>query len=250
MLISMFSLTLDWPMYSRRFLGRRLSSNDRSSARGIGLSSVPRSGGVRSGIVAPSLSGESSQALPQKVFERSIAGGATRDPLERLLGGGSRVTEVDQRRHHVLPDAVGAARRARLRGLAGAEEGRDLSLQLEHDALGGLTPHAGDRGELRQVARRYGPRQLLDAGAREYRDRDLRPDAADRDQLQEEILLALRSETVQDQRVLAHVRVDPERNLASFAGKVVEGRDRDVDLVTNSLDVDEDQVGLLREQAT
>ena len=64
----------------------------------------------------------------------------------------------------------------------------------------------GDRAE--QVARR---------AARERRHRDLGADAADRDQLQEEVALLLAGEAVELQRVLARDEMGVQRRLARRA---------------------------------
>ena len=48
--------------------------------------------------------------------------------------------------------------------------------------------------------------------ARQDRQRQLRADAADRDQPLEQLLLERRREPVERDRVLAHVRVDPQRD--------------------------------------
>src|SRR3546814_1883994 len=51
--------------------------------------------------------------------------------------------------------------------------------QFEHDALGGLLADAGDADERGHVAGLHQARELVDAGARQHRQRDLRADAAD-----------------------------------------------------------------------
>ena len=58
------------------------------------------------------------------------------------------------------------------------------------------------------------PDQLRRLDARQHRQRQLRADAADRDQPLEQILLERRREPEERDDVLAHVRVDPQRDRA------------------------------------
>ena len=110
---------------------------------------------------------------------RALAVGAVEQPL----GLRRRVAEVEQ--------AV-AGQGARILGPADRDLGavgvaldlaRDLLAQLDDDPLGGALADSRHRLEALGVAGGDRPQQLARRPARERRDRDLGPDAADRDQL-------------------------------------------------------------------
>ena len=69
------------------------------------------------------------------------------------------------------------------------------------------------------------------------------------DQPLEQLPFEVGEESIQLQRVLAHVRVDAQRDLAPLLADVVEGRQRDVHFVPDALHVDDDPVRLLVEHA-
>src|SRR5688572_12912379 len=92
-----------------------------------------------------------------------------------------------------------------------------------------------------------GGHELAGLDAREHRDRKLRADPADRDQPFEDLLLERREKSVQLERVLADVGVDPKRDLrARFTG-VVERAEGHADMVANALDINDKQIGLFVE---
>ena len=68
-----------------------------------------------------------------------------------------------------------------------------------------------------------------------------------RDQPLEQLLLERGEKSVQLQRVLAHVRVDAQRDLGAVVADVVVGGQRHVHLVADALHVDDDPVRLLVE---
>src|SRR5258705_22813 len=78
-----------------------------------------------------------------------------------------------------------------------------LLLQLEHDALGRLLADAGDRLEACRVLADDRAPQLLRGRAGDDRERDLRPDAVHRQELDEELALGAVGEAVELHRVLA-----------------------------------------------
>jgi (p)ppGpp synthase/HD superfamily hydrolase len=61
----------------------------------------------------------------------------------------------------------------------------------------------------------------------------------------EELSFKVGEEAIQLQRILADVCVDAQRDLGPLLAGVVEGRQRDVDLVANALDVDDQRIWLL-----
>ena len=79
-------------------------------------------------------------------------------------------------------------------------------------------------------------------------DRQLRADAADRDELLEQNLLVGRGESEEGNRILAHVRVDAEPHLGAGLRQMRVGGHRDGDVVTDALHVDNHLVGMLLEQ--
>ena len=73
----------------------------------------------------------------------------------------------------------------------------------------------------------------LDAG--QHRQRELRTDAADADQPLEHLQLEQRRESVQHQRIFAHVRVNAQRDLRAGLGQIVERRERHLRVVAHTL---------------
>ena len=126
---------------------------------------------------------------------------------------------------------------------------RQPILQLEHDPLGRLLADAGNRRQPREVAALDRADQLRRLDARQDRQRQLRADAADADQPLEQLLLEQRREPVEQQRVLAHVRVNAQRDLAARLAEAVERRQRHEDVVADAVDVDDDAVRMLLENA-
>ena len=53
---------------------------------------------------------------------------------------------------------------------------------------------------------------------------------------------------VQHQRIFAHMRVDTQRDLGARLGHFIEGRERNVHVVADAVDIDDDAVRLLLEQ--
>ena len=121
------------------------------------------------------------------------------------------VAEVDQRRQQIAAQIVAG------RGLVGLSGGRrrgqrQAVLQLQPDALGGLLADAGNARQARDVLRADRADQIAGIDSRQHRQRELRADAADRDQPLEEVLLERGGKAVERDDVLAHVRVDAQRD--------------------------------------
>src|SRR5206468_111667 len=87
----------------------------------------------------------------------------------------------------------------------------------------------------------------LDAG--EHRQRDFRTDPADPDQPLEQLLLEQRREAVEQERILAHVRVDAQRDRRARLAEPVEGRQRDEHVIADAVDVNHDAVRMFFEDA-
>jgi len=96
----------------------------------------------------------------------------------------------------------------------------------------------------------YGLDQVgrLDAG--QHRQRQLGADAADRNQPLEQILLETGRKTEEQQRVLAHVGVNAQRDLRARVAEPVEGGQRHGHVIPDAVDVDDDPVRLLVENAS
>ena len=135
--------------------------------------------------------------------------------LDRGVGGffGERpmIPQVHQRRdaHRRASTGASAARPPAAIAAACARGSRSFSSSTMRSDVFLPTPGIA-------VSRATSPRsiariELLRLDARQHRERHLRADAADADQPLEQLLLEQRGEAVQQQRVLAHVRVDAQR---------------------------------------
>src|ERR1051325_10846194 len=131
----------------------------------------------------------------------------------------SSSTRAAVTRRSLLMDAAGAGGYAGPRGsvLPGKLTQRLLQRTLESTVRlrldRGLDGFLGERPMIPQVHER-GEHIIAHRGR--LRQRHFRPDAPDRDQALEDLLLEQRRETVQDQRVFANVRVNPQRRLAPW----------------------------------
>ena len=141
----------------------------------------------------------------------SSSGSLALDPVEQLLGLQRRVAEVDQA---VAGEARGRRRRRGQRRDLLLERAGDLLAQLDDDPLRGPLADPGHRLEALGVAGGDRPQQLARRAAGERRDRDLGPDAADRDQLAEEVALLLGGEAVEGERVVAGDQLGVQEGLA------------------------------------
>ncbi len=158
------------------------------------------------------------------------------------------IPQVHERREHIV------AQPARVRRGGAGRDCRDLRarktiLELEHDPLGRFLADAGDPGEARDVAMLDRAHQLDRLDPREHRERELRPDPADANQALEQLLLQQRGEPVQRDRIFAHVRVNPQRDIGIGIAKTVERRERHEDVVADAVDVHDDAVRMFFEDA-
>src|SRR5437868_1819519 len=96
----------------------------------------------RSSIIfrgAPQSSDHLAQDAAQHLLERSVRR-LLRGRVDRLLGHGAVVTQIDQRRQEIVSDVIASGRRRTRRG----RRVRKPILQLEADAFRGLLAHARD----------------------------------------------------------------------------------------------------------
>src|SRR6185503_13542308 len=112
---------------------------------------------------------------------------------------------------------------------------------------GSFLADAGDGSEAREIAALDGANQVERLDARKHRERDLGADAADADQPLEQLLLEQGGETVKQERVLAHMRVNPHRDGRTGVAEAVERRQRHEHLVADAVDVDDDSVRMFFE---
>src|SRR6187551_480848 len=214
--IASCSLILSWPTNSSSELGRSDRSSSSSSGRTPGARNC-----VSAALLTPQRpfqrSGRRTQTAPRAKPaspDRDTASGVSCSRLERLahallgrqarvgrgqrlLGLGHRPAELDER---VARDRVGLAGDRR-RFLHRAE----LLLQLEYDPLRGLLADSRNRLEARRVLQRDRAAQVGGRRARDDRQRDLRADPGDREQVLEQLALGGLAEPVELERVLADV---------------------------------------------
>src|SRR5438105_4333098 len=225
-----WSLIRSWPTNSARRRGRSDSSRTSSSGTTAGARIVDEVGAVISGSL---------QRLPY-TFLRRQPGIDHRKRLLRLAHG---VAELDER---VARDQV------RLRSTGGGDrDGRvaEFLLQLQHDALRRLLADPRDRLEPCRVLEDDRTPQLRGRRAGHDRERDLRPDAVDGQQLHEQLALRRLGEAVQLQGVLADVQVRVERDLRGSV-RLAHCRRRRGNDVANSADVDDETLGRVRDRAS
>ena len=95
--------------------------------------------------------------------------------------------------------------------------------------------------------RSIGANEFLRLDAREHRQRDFRTDAADADQPLEELLLEQRREAVKQERILADVGMDAQRDRRARLAEPVERRQRHEHVIADAVDVDHDAVRMFFE---
>ena len=86
--------------------------------------------------------------------------------------------------------------------------------------------------------------------ARQDGQRQFRTDTADRDQALEEVLLETCREPVEQQRILADVRVDAKRDLGTGLTEAIERGERHQHVVADTVHIDHDPIGLFLGDAT
>src|SRR5205085_1733200 len=100
-----------------------------------------------------------------------------------------------------------------------------------------LLADAGNRLEAGRVAAHDRAPQVGDGRAGDDRERDLRPDAADGEELDEQLALAPIGEAVELQRVLAHVKVRLDRDLVRGIA-LSDGRRRRMHEIADAPDIE------------
>ncbi len=158
------------------------------------------------------------------------------------------IPQVRQRREHIVPKHGGVGRPAP-GGLGDETRARQAILQLEHHPCSCLLADTRNRRQTGDVTAFDGAHELLRLDAGEHGERHLRTDAADADQALEEIQLQQRRESVQQQRVFTHVRVNPQRDLGAGLAQSVERGQRHGDIVADAVDVNDDAIGVFGENA-
>src|SRR5690242_11765 len=140
------------------------------------------------------------------------------------------------------------------RGCAGRHAGQAYAkpvhavAQLHHDALGSLLADTGNLGQRHHVAGVYQPREVAGGHARQYRQRDLRADAADLEQVAEQCALGFAHETVQRHAVFLHGVVSEQDHFLAGGGEIVDGRHRRLELVADAAHIDQQPWRLLRNE--
>jgi hypothetical protein len=157
------------------------------------------------------------------------------------------VSQVHERGHRLGGVAAGPRGRRRRRGPTLLEHAYLLA-ELQDDEVRLLLADAGHGDEPARVAVGDRVLQVLGVHAGEHPDRDLRPDRRDLEQEEEERTLGRLEETIELERVLAHVRVHVEVDLHAGIGQAVEGVERGEELVADAPGVDDDLLGRLFEE--
>src|SRR4051794_26270236 len=165
------------------------------------------------------------------------------DGGESLLCLPHGVAELDERVARDEMRLRARRRRDRHRRIA------ELFLQLEHDALGRLPADAGNRLEAGGVLEHDRSAKLGRRRTGHDRERDLRPDAVDRQQLNEQLALAGLREAVKLQCVLPHVEVRVQRDLLGAVGEPYRGG-RGSEEVADAPDVDDEPLRRVRHGAS
>src|SRR5450759_3257321 len=224
------SFSFGCPMNSKSARGRSVTSGSASA-----VCSTPER--MRSSIRAR-LSRQGFQGGLEdlvQVVDAHVAHGV----LDGLLGLHQLVAEVLERADRVVDGRrlPGPPGRSRFRA-----EPRELLLQLEAEALGQLLADARDGREHARVLCRDRADEVGQRQAGEHRERDLRPDARDRDQAFEDEFLLRRREAEERERVLADVHVHVDRGLLAGGRKRRERAERDREVVTHAVNVEDEPV--------
>ena len=184
----------------------------------------------------PRLTRQLRQRLAEELFKAGAFGGS--EFFQRLVGGGRLVAEIDERRKHIVFQPVLGTRRG-----GSHAELRQLVLEFEHHALGGLFAYAGHAGEPDGVRAAQGRHQVGGAHASQDVDRQLGTDAADREEFFKQRLFFRQMKAEERNLVLAHVGIDEERDLAAGRGKLGKGIHGDRDVVADAVAVHDGVAG-------
>ncbi|CAM2144516.1 hypothetical protein PT2222_160069 [Paraburkholderia tropica] len=164
-------------------------------------------------------------------FGHARAGRHVLDGRDAFLFG---IAEREQRVEDVA-GVIGRRRRSGHRAQVGAE----LALEFEQQTFGRFLADAGHAREARGVLHGDRLREVVDAHAREHRERHARADAADLEQFAKRGAFFDRAEAVEQMRVFAHDHLREQHDFFAIAGQVVERAHRHVDFVADAVAVDE-----------
>src|SRR5207248_5692841 len=117
-----------------------------------------------------------------------------------------------------------------------------LPLQLEDDPVRRLLPDARDRLKSGSVAARDRPAQLGGRRAGDDRERDLRPDAGDGEEVDKQLPLAAVGEAVELEDVLADVEVRLDRDLVGGLA-LSDGRGSGMNEVADASHIEHEALG-------
>ena len=137
-----------------------------------------------------------------------------------------------------------------LRWRVGFGWSREFVAELEHHALGGFFADAGYANELLDFVAANGAEEVGGGDAAEDFDGERGTDAADADQLFEEIFFIRREEAVEREGVFANMSVDAEAGLAADAGEMGKGGNGDGDVVTDAANIEDGLVGRFFDQGS
>src|SRR4051794_17621896 len=189
------------------------SSSERGRSERSSSSSASAWTGARNWVTDQTF-GRSSRRPPQRLAHLLLDGQRLVDVGERPVGVEQRPTQLDKR----------VARRRVDGSAGGVVDDAELLLQLQHDALRRLAADPRDRLEPRRVLSRDRARELAGWRTADDRERDLRADAVHAQEELEQLALGAGREPVELERVLAHVRIDLDGDLA--VSEPVHGRRR------------------------
>ena len=153
----------------------------------------------------------SSRGAPERFAHTLLGGQVGIDGGERLLGLDERVAELDER---VARDEL--ARRLARGSAAPPPRSSPPSSSTIRSAV--FFPIPGIAWKRAESLERDRALELLRRRARDDRERDLRPDPADAEKLDEQRALCRVGEAVELERVLAHVQVRLDRHLGRAVG--------------------------------
>jgi hypothetical protein len=129
-------------------------------------------------------------------------------------------------------------------------EGGEFVFQFDDNAFGGFATDAGNAGELSEVAGADGRDEIVHGHAAEDFESEAGADAGSGKQQFEKVLLAGGEEAIEEEGVVADVRVDEEGGFGVEFGEGSEGRERDEDLVADAGDIEEDLIRAFLDEAS
>src|SRR6185503_5298002 len=233
-----WSRIFSWPMYSASWRGRSARSSASSCVPVLFVATMRVSSSFSIAIVTSCF-----REQLQRLLDSVGHGDAVGKLRDRCGCFALAVTERDERMHDIRRRRRQPGDAAHVRKLAA-----ELVLQLEQQPLGGLLADARHARQTCRLLQRDRLRELGDRQPRQQRQRDLRPDAVDLQQLAECAPLAVAAESVEQVRVLAHDEMREQRHALAVLREVVERAHRHVHLVGHPLHVEQQLRWILFEQ--